>query len=108
MSSRGALARVQLWGDPIILAQWIRDPALEAAWSSWAAGVVDRRHLQDQLNTSMQAFRQGGADGQHRLRTVKLDALAEFAAGAGHELNNPLAVIVGRASCCSARRTIPT
>ena len=30
-------------------------------------------------------------------RRAKLDALAEFAAGAGHELNNPLAVIVGRA-----------
>ena len=32
-----------------------------------------------------------------RLAKLKLDALAEFAAGAGHELNNPLAVIVGRA-----------
>jgi signal transduction histidine kinase len=31
------------------------------------------------------------------LEAVKLAALAEFAAGAGHEINNPLAVIVGRA-----------
>ena len=45
------------------------------------------RHLQNQLNTSMQAFRQGALTGQHRLRAVKLDAFAEFAAGAGHELN---------------------
>ena len=28
---------------------------------------------------------------------VKLEALAEFAAGAGHEINNPVATIVGRA-----------
>jgi signal transduction histidine kinase len=31
------------------------------------------------------------------LEQQKLDALAEFAAGAGHEINNPLAIIGGRA-----------
>jgi len=31
------------------------------------------------------------------LERQKLDALAEFAAGAGHEINNPLAIISGRA-----------
>ena len=36
-------------------------------------------------------------------RRLMLDALAEFAAGAGHELNNPLAVIVGRAQLLLAR-----
>jgi two-component system NtrC family sensor kinase len=33
----------------------------------------------------------------HRLRDGRLIALAEFAAGAGHEINNPLAVISGQA-----------
>jgi signal transduction histidine kinase len=34
---------------------------------------------------------------QERLQAEKLASLAEFAAGAGHEINNPLAVIAGRA-----------
>ncbi len=34
---------------------------------------------------------------QRRLEAEKLAALAEFAAGAGHEINNPLTVISGRA-----------
>ena len=41
------------------------------------------------------------------LRDGKLNALAEFAAGAGHELNNPLAVIVGRAQLLLGRTTDP-
>lgn len=36
-------------------------------------------------------------DWQTLLEQEKLAALAEFAAGAGHEINNPLSVIVGRA-----------
>lgn len=32
-----------------------------------------------------------------RLRQAKLEAMAEFAGGAGHEINNPLAVISGQA-----------
>jgi len=37
------------------------------------------------------------ADSDNALREAKLEALAEFAAGAGHEINNPLATILGRA-----------
>ncbi len=37
------------------------------------------------------------ADFQRALEAAKLEALAEFAAGAGHEINNPLTVISGRA-----------
>ncbi len=42
-----------------------------------------------------------------RLRIGKMEALGEFAAGAGHELNNPLAVIVGRAQLLLARSEDP-
>jgi signal transduction histidine kinase len=37
------------------------------------------------------------SDFQRALEVEKLEALAEFAAGAGHEINNPLTVISGRA-----------
>jgi len=37
----------------------------------------------------------------------KLEALAEFAAGAGHEINNPLTVIVGRAQLFLLEETDP-
>lgn len=41
------------------------------------------------------------------LRERKLEALAEFAAGAGHEINNPLATIAGRATLLLRTETDP-
>jgi hypothetical protein len=41
------------------------------------------------------------------LETEKLEALAEFAAGAGHEINNPLAIIGGRAQLLLRDETDP-
>jgi signal transduction histidine kinase len=43
----------------------------------------------------------------YRLEAAKLAALAEFAAGAGHEINNPLATIVGRAQALLKQETDP-
>lgn len=40
-----------------------------------------------------------------RLEAAKLEALAEFAAGAGHEINNPIAVIAGRAQLLLEQET---
>lgn len=37
----------------------------------------------------------------------RLDALAEFAAGAGHEMNNPLAIVAGRAQLLMRSETDP-
>lgn len=42
-----------------------------------------------------------------KLRDLKLEALAEFAAGAGHEINNPVATIAGRASLLLRNETDP-
>jgi two-component system, NtrC family, sensor kinase len=48
----------------------------------------------DQLHQLIQGGRQADTE---RLQALKLEALAEFAAGAAHEINNPLAVISGQA-----------
>ncbi|HVA47042.1 MAG TPA: HAMP domain-containing sensor histidine kinase [Pirellulales bacterium] len=42
-----------------------------------------------------------------RLTAAKLEAMAEFAAGAGHEINNPIAVIAGRAQLLLDGETDP-
>jgi signal transduction histidine kinase len=47
----------------------------------------------------------GGADAD--FEAAKLEALAEFAAGAGHEMNNPLGVILGRAQLLLRNETDP-
>jgi two-component system NtrC family sensor kinase len=48
----------------------------------------------DRLHQALEKQRHGEAE---RLQALKLNALAEFAAGAAHEINNPLAVISGQA-----------
>jgi len=48
----------------------------------------------DNLQRALVEQRQGEHD---RLQALKLSAMAELAAGAGHEINNPLAVISGQA-----------
>jgi signal transduction histidine kinase len=44
---------------------------------------------------------------RQRVQAEKLASLAEFAAGAGHEINNPLAVIAGRAQLLARDETDP-
>ena len=44
---------------------------------------------------------------QRTLEFEKLEAMAEFAAGAGHEINNPLTVISGRAQLLLREETDP-
>jgi signal transduction histidine kinase len=48
----------------------------------------------DELHQALERLRTSEAE---RLQALKLQALAEFAAGAAHEINNPLAVISGQA-----------
>jgi len=47
------------------------------------------------------------SDFQRMVESEKLEAMAEFAAGAGHEINNPLAVISGRAQLLLRDETDP-
>jgi len=46
-------------------------------------------------------------DAESELETAKLEALVEFAAGAGHEINNPLATISGRVQLLLRTETDP-
>src|SRR5262249_40115213 len=62
-----------------------------------ARGPRDASQLEEeaeQLRTQLAELQHAQAE---RLRDLKLRSLAEFAAGAGHEINNPLAVISGQA-----------
>jgi signal transduction histidine kinase len=53
--------------------------------------------LERDLDQLHRAFQEQASAEEHRLHARKLEALAEFSAGAGHEINNPLAVISGQA-----------
>jgi signal transduction histidine kinase len=69
-----------------------------AVWLSESESCVDR--LAD-------ALAEVRADFQVRVRDARLEGLAAFAAGASHEINNPLAVIRGHAQLLLAREDDP-
>jgi two-component system, NtrC family, sensor kinase len=98
--------REEARGQPACpIAAW-RHPAGEALLPDLLALAVEHRRLRDglelaRLEDEVDRLQQGLASqcgGEtERLQKQKLSALAEFAAGAGHEINNPLAVISGQA-----------
>jgi signal transduction histidine kinase len=68
-----------------------------------AASILDQLEREhDQLHRALQYQRRGENE---RLHVLKLQALAEFAAGAAHEINNPLAVISGEAQYLLGRES---
>ncbi len=96
-------AEVHIWTVEPSSRPW---PGVEA-WGRWADLVADRARLRRKLDAAADAVRRRVAGEETDRRKVKLDALAEFAGGAGHELNNPLAVILGRAQLLLAREDDP-
>jgi signal transduction histidine kinase len=86
----------QLWQDPRHQPLLI-DLLTVAAENRRLRGTEDRQRLErevDQLHHALEEQIRGESE---RLQSAKLAALAEFSAGAGHEINNPLAVISGQA-----------
>ena len=63
--------------------------------------------LEAENETLRMALDRANARFQATLRDAKLTALAELAAGAGHEINNPLAVISGHCQRLMAREDDP-
>jgi len=102
-------AHVHLWSDRerSELECRLATASTQGAWESWAALVSDRAVLERRVQSIVASFRQAVDTEELRLEERKRDALSEFAAGAGHELNNPLAVIVGRAQLLLARTEDP-
>lgn len=70
-----------------------RRAALAHDWSDLQGGP---RYWQE-LALKLAQLAQLSGQSDQRLEQEKLAALAEFAAGAGHEINNPIATISGRA-----------
>ena len=68
-----------------------------AAENCRLAAACTLQQLEADLDELHDALRESRLGEVERLRAQKLNALAEFAAGAGHEINNPLAVISGQA-----------
>ncbi len=101
-------AEIQIWNQ---LEESDRQPTVDStlveAWNTWAALVADRSLLEKRLIAAIASIRLTIESEETRLRERKLDALGEFAGGAGHELNNPLAVIVGRAQLILSRTSDP-
>ena len=75
--------------------------------ASQAAGVAGQARDRRRLDAAAEALADQSDRDARAAELAKLDALAEFAAGAGHELNNPLAVVLGRAQILLARRPDP-
>ncbi len=94
-----AVAEVHLWH----IDQLDEPTETLAAWDTWAALVADRARLRKQLDLAIDTLRTRAETEEAERHRAKLDALGEFAAGAGHELNNPLAVILGRAQLLLTR-----
>ncbi len=75
-----------------------------AAWLEPLAGIADHLPTLAARLARLEALQRRF---QETLETEKLESLAEFAAGAGHEINNPLAIIGGRAQLLLEDETDP-
>lgn len=100
-------ATLQLWSDARVDGGTHQVSSILPAWKAWGGVVADRARLAGHLAEVLRAYRQQVETEEQRLRTAKLEAMGEFAAGAGHEMNNPLAVIVGRAQLLMVHETDP-
>jgi signal transduction histidine kinase len=86
-----------------LLARLLRATA-QARRASGAVWLAESESRIDRLADTLAELR---TDFQSRVRDSRLEGLAEFAAGASHEINNPLAVIRGHAQLLLVREDDP-
>ena len=95
----GCFAPAALPREPAVLAAWLAPRLVEVlalGYAGWHAQPPEASDLAS-LATRLGRLHALEAHFEQTLRDEKLASLAEWAAGAGHEMNNPLAVISGRA-----------
>jgi signal transduction histidine kinase len=108
LAGEEAIAHILVWHDefgPAPSDESVKQ--VTALCTSWLAHAAHIATLETQLESLTAALQHQAADAGSRLENAKLAALAEMAAGAGHEINNPLAVISGRAQLLIAEETDP-
>jgi signal transduction histidine kinase len=90
------VALAEDWQDPRQVSL-LRDLLASAAENRRLREGSLRRRVEADADCLHDALERQVVATEQRLRASKLAAMAEFAAGAGHEINNPLAVISGQA-----------
>jgi two-component system, NtrC family, sensor kinase len=95
-ASVNALVPPQDWQAPAGL-PLLPDLLRLALINQKTSGAEERSRLHAQVDALHNTVQKQKADEAQCLKEQKLRALAELAAGAGHEINNPLAVISGQA-----------
>lgn len=100
------VARLMLWSEEQRGVS-APSPAILDGWNGWARAVADRERVARTLELAVRGHRGRVARDESSKMRSSLASMAEFAAGAGHELNNPLAVIMGRAQLVLARTVDP-
>ena len=93
---RAEAPAVQVWQEPREV-PLLRDLLELAAENRRLREQPLHDHLEQEIDALNRALEEQVHGESQRLQGGKLAALAEFAAGAGHEINNPLAVISGQA-----------
>jgi hypothetical protein len=104
-----ALAAAILAGDrsvPDLDMEAVRRRAEQAA-QAWAASLPGASDHLPALAARLARLEQLDTRFRETLEWEKLEAMAELAAGAGHEINNPLAIIAGRAQLFLQDETDP-
>jgi signal transduction histidine kinase/HD-like signal output (HDOD) protein len=81
--------------------------ALSAAWAALLAHAARHENATRLTEEVASAGRQAAAESDQRAQTRASDALAEIAAGAAHEMNNPLTVISGKSQLLMAKLETP-
>lgn len=101
--------------EPVAAANSPKPPELSAesraaadeAWRRWLTEIPGAQELLPMLAAHTKRLTALETSFDERLQSAKLDAMKEFAYGAGHELNNPLANIATRAQTLLVDETDP-